>query len=459
MARVGLRRLGWRKVLLAIGLMAGLMAPGVPAAAAGQGPGAHFMSCSYDGMGMLTFMTNEKPSTNQAMPSGNIYVFDQEIPINGERSGWWSRDQETYELGFSPEPKSVHGGGHIWSWQITINLDYVPDLSHDPLNFDRTKGMFGYYYFATGDAVFDFDHGPDLVVADCLAQVPVNPSEDDYSPWGFEKPGYIHDQYDGFDEYPPLQLCVRHVRDYSVENGWGSDTFVILNYGDVAGTSTSDFVLPPAGAITFADGVRANFSQAFIDDQGRWLVRVSDYNNDHGWGSAFPAKVEIEKEQPYLIDAACASPIVLDLDRSGSIERVSGDFDFDIDNDGEAERLTQWIAPGNAFLVDMRADGPFSGYHLFGDERGHYESGYEKLAELDTNNDAAVSGDELDDVGLWFDNNQNTTIDHGELVWASDYGIQSLSVTHENFLSTAVLDNGETVLSEDVWFSVLTEKQ
>lgn len=161
------------------------------------------------------------------------------------------------------------------------------------------------------------------------------------------------------------------------------------------------------------------------------------------------------------IRCSIGSPIALDLDRSEAVERISGDFAFDLSGDGVSESLNEWFAPSEGILVDSTypgfESGQLSGWHLYGDLGGQYDSGFEKLALHDFNGDGVVSDSELEGIAIWRDTNSNAKLDDGELSSLETNGVVSLSLSHdEHFISTATVDNGSeeyTIITEDLWFS------
>ncbi|MEM9653773.1 MAG: hypothetical protein AAGA65_16900, partial [Actinomycetota bacterium] len=148
------------------------------------------------------------------------------------------------------------------------------------------------------------------------------------------------------------------------------------------------------------------------------------------------------------------SPIGLDIDGSGSVDRISGEFSFDFDADGEAETVAEWFAPTEGILVDTRIAGPVTGAHLFGDQGGRYADGFEKLARLDVDGDRQVAGAELNGLALWTDANSNAAIDTGEMSALTDHSVIALSTEHQGYVSWARLADGSTMVTEDLWFPV-----
>jgi hypothetical protein len=147
------------------------------------------------------------------------------------------------------------------------------------------------------------------------------------------------------------------------------------------------------------------------------------------------------------------TPIAVDMDGSGAIERSGAPTSFDLNADGTTELLDNWFASQDGILVDLAAQGPLDGRALFGDEGARFADGYAKLATRDADHDGQVAGDELSGLGLWHDNG-NGTIDAGETVTAQEAGLTTLSTSHNSYLSTATV-NGNSVVTEDVWFNTI----
>jgi hypothetical protein len=145
-----------------------------------------------------------------------------------------------------------------------------------------------------------------------------------------------------------------------------------------------------------------------------------------------------------------ATPIAVDADGSGAIERAGHPVNFDLNTDGTAERLDNWFASGDGILVDLKSGAPLDGTALFGDQGGTYANGYAKLATRDANRDGRISGRELAGLGLWFDDG-DAVAQPGEIRTAARAGLTSISTRHTNLHSTARL-RGHTVATEDVLF-------
>ena len=150
------------------------------------------------------------------------------------------------------------------------------------------------------------------------------------------------------------------------------------------------------------------------------------------------------------------TPIALDLDGSGAIERIAGRFDLDITGDGHIEHLNEWFGPKDGILIDSSSpikSGNVTGLQLFGNSQG-YADGFAKLHTLDDNSNGYIEGDELEGLAVWTDSNSNAKLDDGEVSTLASHGIVSLSTMfHDSYQSYATLDDGSTMYMEDVWFS------
>jgi hypothetical protein len=151
-------------------------------------------------------------------------------------------------------------------------------------------------------------------------------------------------------------------------------------------------------------------------------------------------------------EEARVSPIGLDIDQSGAVERMDGIFYFDIDGHGEKKYLKEWFAPTEGILFDANIPGEMSGQHLFGDQGGMYKDGFDKLSRRDTNDDGQLTEDELSGLSIWIDANSDARLQKDEISSLGSHGIASLSTSHTRFISTADLSTGETIATEDLWF-------
>jgi hypothetical protein len=153
------------------------------------------------------------------------------------------------------------------------------------------------------------------------------------------------------------------------------------------------------------------------------------------------------------------TPIALDTDSSGGVERISGKFSFDINGDGFDEDLLHWFSPTDGILITKDFGTKISGNHLFGDTGRKFADGFAKLALEDVNGDGQLMGQELSKLAIWTDINSNTMVDEGEISSLESHSIEQLSVEHYKYASRATLDNGKTMLMRDLWFAINPIKQ
>ncbi len=215
-------------------------------------------------------------------------------------------------------------------------------------------------------------------------------------------------------------------------------------------------------------------------------MRDSKWAYEGSRGTGFETEVqivEIDQEDTDLnnnTDWAAVrwiSPIALDLNGDGEIgvtgvttsaqkdsnAEIGRTVEFDLDADGELDTIEWFDGSGDGILVDITKIGPngeVDGSALFGDEGGKFANGYNKLAQHDANNDGTISGAELDTLGLWIDDG-DAVLEAGELQSAAEAGVTSVSAEFGIVRDTegrAVIRseaevNGETVLTEDVFFA------
>ena len=152
------------------------------------------------------------------------------------------------------------------------------------------------------------------------------------------------------------------------------------------------------------------------------------------------------------------TPIGFDLDMSGSVEKITGQWMVDMDGDGEREEISEWFAPTEGILLDARAPlgEVVTGEYMFGDTGNAYEHGYEKLSiRHDFNSDHIISGHEMVGLKVWVDVNSNAIVEEGELHELNEYGIVAISVDEQNLVSEAMLADGSQMMTEDVIFNRL----
>ncbi|MCR9214040.1 MAG: putative Ig domain-containing protein, partial [Proteobacteria bacterium] len=185
-----------------------------------------------------------------------------------------------------------------------------------------------------------------------------------------------------------------------------------------------------------------------------------------------------------------SSPLVLDLDGDG-IELIALDDSaafFDIDEDEGRER-TAWVSADDGILaLDRNGDGVINdagelfGYgetYSYGSINGgsgsnlqgpgeidiRFESGFDKLAELDLNLDGVIDGSDVaySELRVWRDLNEDGISEGNELFTLAEVGVASISLSStavsETIADSLVTDTAIYTTTEgvdraisDIWF-------
>ena len=178
-----------------------------------------------------------------------------------------------------------------------------------------------------------------------------------------------------------------------------------------------------------------------------------------------PAGFVPEVTTPFGQSENAASPIVLDIDASGTIELAAlngtGSVMWDIDQDDFLE-ASGWITGGDGLLcIDLNSDGIINDHgELFGGTNG-----YVTLAAYDTNSSGSITSTDTDfsDLLVWVDSNADGFSQSGELHTLASLGITSISTSYSTvsyaiagneikYESTFVM-NGNTYTSVDAFFA------
>ncbi len=132
-------------------------------------------------------------------------------------------------------------------------------------------------------------------------------------------------------------------------------------------------------------------------------------------------------------------PLVIDLGTPGiELHSIANGVNFDLDNNGFAEK-TAWIGGEDGFLaLDRNGNGMIdNGGELFGDQvimkNGSISaSGFEALAELDSNRDGVIDAKDsrFSELLVWIDADHNGISDEDELNTLSELGVISISLDH-----------------------------
>jgi hypothetical protein len=168
------------------------------------------------------------------------------------------------------------------------------------------------------------------------------------------------------------------------------------------------------------------------------------------------------------------TPMVLDLNGDGiQTVNINDGVNFDVNNDGFAER-SAWVVSSDGLLVrDINSDGQINnGGELFGSgtilsNGTKAADGYVAMRALDTNMDGLLDANDqaFGELKIWKDANGDAKTDAGELVSLSDLGIKSLSLnanasTEVNngniigLMGSYTTTDGKTHTMGDVWFQV-----
>ena len=168
-------------------------------------------------------------------------------------------------------------------------------------------------------------------------------------------------------------------------------------------------------------------------------------------------------------------PLVIDLNGDG-VKGTSLDYsiNFDLNSDGFKE-ATSWIDSNDAFIaIDKNANGIIdNGSELFGDKsvsnttyaytNPTSKNGFESLKAFDSNNDNIIDikDDEFANLLLWQDKNSNGISEADEITKLSEV-VKSINLNYTNSggseISTATLNNGNSVSVSDMYFKVDLKK-
>lgn len=160
---------------------------------------------------------------------------------------------------------------------------------------------------------------------------------------------------------------------------------------------------------------------------------------------------------------AVYDPLVIDLGKTGfELTNIENGVHFDMNRNGLAEK-TGWITGDDAFLaLDRNGDGKINDSgELFGDRTtlsdGTYaKSGFEALAEYDTNLDGIINAhDEVyNQLRLWQDKNGDGISTEDELMNLNEAGVSAINLNYQEKNITdesngSILSNISSVIFED----------
>ena len=225
---------------------------------------------------------------------------------------------------------------------------------------------------------------------------------------------------------------------------------------------------------------RTEFNPSPYFEEGKWAsigIESSGicYSRGFSYYTKLPGGI-------YIGDSgkvAVGSPIVFDMNGDGKINTTGEStaqhrigkttlgktIEFDLDGDGKKESI-EWLSGiGDALLIDninKKTANNINGNHLYGDQGGKFLNGYSKLQLKDLNHDDKISGDELNNFLLWFDNG-NGKIENNEIKSLQEAGILEFGTKPHNIVnakgetliqSSATTISGKSILVEDVWFGI-----
>jgi len=291
-------------------------------------------------------------------------------------------------------------------------------------------------------------------------------------------------------------------RGYDTYHANGGDT---VTDSDGKGKVYFDGILLTGGKLNCIDGAnKSDAEKEWIGSNGEVYTKsgsglsveyngktltIADWNKDD-------LGIDLEESDPRdgdhcdPVPDSYASPLVLDLDGDG-IELIALDDSvafFDIDGDGAAER-TAWVSADDGILaLDRDGDGAITGAgELFGygetysygsvssrsgsDFQGpgeidiRYDSGFDKLAELDLNSDGVIDASDAayTDLRVWRDLNEDGSSEEDELFTLAEAGVASISLASaavsETLADSLVTDTALYTTTEgverdisDIWF-------
>ncbi|MBI2263900.1 MAG: hypothetical protein HYU64_01805 [Armatimonadetes bacterium] len=214
-----------------------------------------------------------------------------------------------------------------------------------------------------------------------------------------------------------------------------------------AASSNVQFQYNPDGSISIIINNSASASAAAAADQG----------GKQGQPTTGQPKDDWEKAKK------TSSPIVLDLDGSGTPDVANGQWkphadqqmgqrraQFDINGDGKLDDV-EWVGPNDGLLVMPDENGNVtSGKQLFG-TAGGYKDGYAKMQTLDRNGDGRLAGEELSGLKVWQDKDGDAKVGAGEMKSLADLGITEISTQHSGDWQSSFVQNGQTKKTWDWW--------
>ena len=224
-------------------------------------------------------------------------------------------------------------------------------------------------------------------------------------------------------------------------------------------------------------GLGLTYEVVLLPDDYSYDFQFSIEDQDADQITSSPVTVYIDADE---VDGwqGTATPITIDLDRSGSINYLEGSAAFSVAYEAlNANVETAWITPADAFLVyDANASGGFDDYSEIAlTSWGHDQQVQTDLEALDAyfnlnNDDVFDSSDSAwSDFGVWTDLNLDGVHQDGEFTTLDDAGIQSIALDYNEdsqaYITadgqaqifgqmTVTYSDGTNGLAEDVAFAI-----
>ena len=237
----------------------------------------------------------------------------------------------------------------------------------------------------------------------------------------------------------------------------------------------------------FAIGLITKYSCFAIIKAGTFIIlqteighKVIELENAANSEEIFTLKGEFNKElnEADRLDALPSDPLIFDLDGDGKISLTDLDngTNFDIDNDGFAQKIS-WVSGQDGILVlDKNNNGTIdNGLELFGEntilsDGTPAQGGIQALSELDTNNDGIIDANDSQFSDLKFLKADGTKVSlqdagisqiilqYNEVSNADEHG--NVMVKSASFVKTdgSVHQYGEFMLNQNHYESIHIDK-
>jgi len=133
-----------------------------------------------------------------------------------------------------------------------------------------------------------------------------------------------------------------------------------------------------------------------------------------------------------ILGTVDSDPLILDLDHNGLSFGTTASFD--INGDGTKDQVAWNTSNDGILALDVNGNGQIdNGNELFTTNfnGGHYASGVDALASLDSNHDGVIDARDIDfsKLQIWQDANHDGVVEQGEMSGLTDHGIASIGLT------------------------------